>query len=319
LQLIFQLLPNKRNSSQWAATFFSFQSEKLCRKFAFLKPRIIWLPSNHLLIVLSPTQIRALAEAAAINEAYTVLKAAAEDADTVPLGAEVRPARLGAGSGGLRYSAACIQTHVLSRNGWALATEWNAVSIMSDRPNGQIIAKSPLNLFWNQANQASVVFVFSFFTKHLEKYCLLILSFIHTPFPYMPLWSDHPTTAAPLLRRRSGTAEKELEREIQRIADTLRDDRTANWKDRIGALHRIVALVAGGAAEQVCSGLCVSVCICKSEWTVSWVCMNCPTYHLHVCVGSDACIEPQYSSDYLASVGSYRTVPFEYLLPPIIP
>jgi hypothetical protein len=75
------------------------------------------------LIVLSPSQIRALAEAAAINEAYTVLKAASEDADTVPLGAEVRPARLGAGSGGLRYRAACMQTRILTRNGWALARE----------------------------------------------------------------------------------------------------------------------------------------------------------------------------------------------------
>ena len=51
----------------------------------------------------SPTRA---AEIAAANEAYTVLKTAAEDVDTVPLGADVRPARLGAGSGGLRCARA---------------------------------------------------------------------------------------------------------------------------------------------------------------------------------------------------------------------
>ena len=80
---------------------------------------------------------------------------------------------------------------------------------------------------------------------------------------------DH--TAAPF---RSGTAEKELEREVQRIADTLRDDRTANWKDRIGALHRVVALVAGGAAEQV------------KEWSV---CLF--VYRIGQCLGY-VCIAP---------------------------
>ncbi len=62
-----------------------------------------------------PMQPRPLAaEIAAANEAYTVLKAAAEDADTVPLGADVRPARLGAGSGGLRCAqTTCHQSSVI--------------------------------------------------------------------------------------------------------------------------------------------------------------------------------------------------------------
>jgi hypothetical protein len=43
--------------------------------------------------------------------------------------------------------------------------------------------------------------------------------------------------------------EKEIEKEIGRLGDVLKDDRTASWKERVAALHRICALVAGGAAE----------------------------------------------------------------------
>jgi hypothetical protein len=107
--------------------------------------------------------------------------------------------------------------------------------------------------------------------KQIKHQRSLLLAFSHQTFGKVlfahPTFHTHTLPLhAPLirpsnhcchsLRLRSGTAEKELEREVQRIADTLRDDRTANWKDRIGALHRIVALVAGGAAEQVMDAEC---------------------------------------------------------------